>query len=223
VNQAGIAGRQGGQRRAIDLGLVDGGDGQRRRGDRQGPCNVADRVVAVGRPAGGNWVGARRDWAVSGGGGAQHRQGGQACAGVTVDEAGVGRGERRQRGAVNLGVVDCGDRQRRRGDRLSAPLGSGRVVGVAGVDGPDRVGANLKVGEQVDGGRAVDQGDSRAEETAVDLELDGTSGRRIAARGGGDGGGRGDVVAVGRARAGADRQRHGGSRLIVDGQGAVHV
>src|SRR5208337_2241432 len=62
-------------------------------------------------------------------------------------------------------------------------------------------GANLKVGEQVDGGRAVDQGDSRAEETAVDLELDGTSGRRIAARGGGDGGG----------------------RLIVDGQGAVHV
>src|SRR5208337_2373180 len=116
VDQADIAGRQCRQHSAVDLGFVNGGDGQRRRSDGEGPRHVADRVVAVGRTAGGDWVGARRDWAVSGGGGAQHRLEGQTCAGVTVDEAGVRRGQRRQHGTVNLGVVEGGDRQRHRGD-----------------------------------------------------------------------------------------------------------
>src|SRR6267378_1612830 len=46
VDQAGVAHCQRRQWRAVDLGLLVSGDGQRRRGDGQGAGGVADAVVA---------------------------------------------------------------------------------------------------------------------------------------------------------------------------------
>ena len=116
VDEARVTGRQRRQRRAVDLGLVVGGDRQRRRGDGQGPGDVADRVVAVDRAAGGDGVGAARDVAAGGGRRGQRGLGRQAGRGVAVDEARVAGRQRRQRRAVDLGLVVGRDRQRRRGD-----------------------------------------------------------------------------------------------------------
>ena len=87
VDEAGVAGGQRRQRRAVDLGLVVGRDRQRRRGDGQGAGDVADRVIGVDRAAGGDRVGAARDVAAGGGRGAERGLGGQAGRGVAVDEA----------------------------------------------------------------------------------------------------------------------------------------
>ena len=139
IDEAAVADCEGRQGRAIDLGLVVGGDGQRGRRDRQAPGNIADRVVDVGRAAGDDCVRACRYWAMRGGGGAQHRLGVKLALVSPLTKPEYDAEKRRQRRAVNLGVALGGDRQRRRIDRLSGRLGIGSVVLIAGVDGRDRV------------------------------------------------------------------------------------
>ena len=116
VDEARVTGRQGRQRCAVDLGLVVGGDRQRRRGDGQRPGDVADAVVGVDRAAGGDGVGAAGDMAGGGGRRRQRGLGRQAGRRVAIDEAGVAGRERRQCRAVDLGLVVGRDRQRRGGD-----------------------------------------------------------------------------------------------------------
>src|SRR5208283_3876160 len=103
IDKATVTGRQRRQRRAVNLGLVVGRDGQGRRNDAQRAGHVADGVVGVGGARGGDGVGA--EVAAGGRRRRQRRLGRHAVDGVAVDEAAVTGRQRRQRRAVNLGLV----------------------------------------------------------------------------------------------------------------------
>ena len=109
IDEAAVAGRESRQGSAVDLGLVVGGDHQRHRGDGESSGHVADAVVGVDRAAGGDAVGVARNVAAGRGRCRQCRLSGEAGRGVAIDEARVARREGRQRGAVDLGLVDGRD------------------------------------------------------------------------------------------------------------------
>src|SRR6267378_4424436 len=120
VDQAGVAHCQRRQRRAVDLGLLVSGDGQRRRGDGQGAGGVADAVVAIGCACGGDGVGAAGDVAGGGGGGRDRWLRSERGRGVAVHEPRVAGGQRRQGRSIDLGLVDNGDGQGGRADGQAA-------------------------------------------------------------------------------------------------------
>ncbi len=188
-------------RLAVRLGPVVGGDGQRCRGDREAPRDVADGVVAeaaADRRRGRDRVRA-----------AGHRGGrGRARAGQRdrVHGVGIEQPDDRELGAreddrlaVRLGPVVGGDGQRCRGDvergtRRAGQSGTGRTQRV----GPDRIhGQAVERGHAVDGGngdRAAEGRPGRSER-----ERDGRSALRddlVARVQDGDGDGRRDRRAV---------------------------
>ena len=159
VDQPGVSHRQGRQCRAVDHGLVVGGDRQRGRGDGQSPGHVADAVVRIDRPAGRDAVGIAAGMAAGGGRGGDRRRRVRGAAeggrGVAVDQPGVSHRQGRQCRAVDLGLIVGGDRQWRRGDGQSPGHVADAIVRIDRPAGRDAVGiaADMAAG----GGRGGDR------------------------------------------------------------------
>src|SRR5262249_46641877 len=139
IDEDAVAGGQGRQGRAIDLGLAIRRDGQRRGGDGEAPGEVRNRVIGIHRTAGRDAGGAGGDMAGGGGGRRQGGPGGQVGRAVAVDPARVRRGQARQRRAVDLALVVRRDGQRRRGDRQRASHVGDRVIRIDRATSRDRV------------------------------------------------------------------------------------
>src|SRR5262249_45022303 len=99
VDQADVAGRQGGVGPAVDLCPVGRRDGQRGRGDGEGAGHVADAVVGRRRARGRDRIAAD---AAGGRGGGGQRQAADHGGRVAVDQAAVGGGQGRVGAAVHL-------------------------------------------------------------------------------------------------------------------------
>src|SRR5207244_1555158 len=124
------------------LQFVVGGDREGHRVHGEGPGDVADRVVGVGRPGGGDAGRVAADVARRGGGGAEGRGAvrgrGEGRRGVAVDEPAEARRERRQRGAVVLDLVLGGEREGHRVHGEGPGDVADRVVGVGRPGGSGR-------------------------------------------------------------------------------------
>src|SRR6267143_3746317 len=157
IDEAQVSNSQCRQGSSVDLGLVVRDDHQRRRGHGQRAGGVADRVVGIGGARGGDGVRAAGDVAGGGGGGGDARrcvgQAGEGGRSVAVDQAGVAYCQRRQRSAVDLGLLVSGDGQRRRGDGQGAGGVADAVVAIGCACGGDGVGAASDVAGGGGGGR----------------------------------------------------------------------
>ena len=139
IDEAAVGRRQRRQRGAVGFRLVAGRDREGDRRHRQTAGGVADRVIGIDGAVGGDRVRAADHVAGRRCRGRQGRLRRQARAAVAIDEAAVGRRQRRQRGAVGFRLVAGRDREGDRRHRQAASGIADRVIGIDRAVGGDRV------------------------------------------------------------------------------------
>ena len=191
-----------GERVAVHLGLVVGGDGQGAGRDVELAVDVGDVVVGRGQATDADRVGAQRAGLV--GAGHEDRRAAEVSGVVAVEEGVVAQAEGRVGVAVGLGRGIDRDREVGRGDRQQGRDVDERVVLVGPAATGDGVGPD--VAGLVGQGRAAREGRQIQRAVAVLVAGDGEGQARVG-------------VAVDLA---LEDRRHG-QDLGVDGQRAVRV
>ena len=130
IHKTGVGGGEGRESGAIYLGLVVGGDCQRRCSNRQTSGDVGDCVVRDSGSGSGDGIGVSGDMGSSGSSGCQGWRGRQRSRGIAIHKAGVGGSEGRQSGPVNLCLAIRGNCQRCRQHGESS-VGCRRLVVVS--------------------------------------------------------------------------------------------